>query len=46
MGYKKLISPEWRVETENYELSNGIDVEYYSSREASADWGPSPKAIP
>lgn len=39
MGYKKLISPEWRVSTEKYELSAGIEVEYYSSREASADWG-------
>lgn len=38
MGYKKLISPEFKVNTEKYELTDGIEVEYQSSKEARSDW--------
>jgi len=38
MGYKKLISPEFRVILEKYELTSGIEVECFSSREAKSDW--------
>lgn len=38
MGYKKLISPEFRISTENYEITSGMEVECFSSREARSDW--------
>ena len=38
MESKKLISPEFRISTEQYEISGGIEVECFSSREARADW--------
>lgn len=36
--YKKLVSPEFRVNTENYEISGGFQAECFSSREARSDW--------
>lgn len=39
MGYKKLISPEFRITIGNYEITNGIEVECFSSRESHMDWG-------
>lgn len=39
MESKKLISPEFLVETEKFEISRGMEVEVFSSREARADWG-------
>lgn len=38
MGYKKLIAPEFRISTSKYELTSGIEVECFSSREARSDW--------
>lgn len=38
MRYKKLISPEVCVLTEGYEITKGIEMECFSSREARADW--------
>lgn len=38
MGYKKLISPEFRVTVGNYELTNGMEVECFSSKESHMDW--------
>lgn len=38
MESKKLISPEFRISTEQYEISGGIEVECFSSRAARADW--------
>lgn len=38
MEYRKLISPEFRISLENYELSDGIEVECFSSLESKADW--------
>lgn len=38
MGTKKLITPEFRVTVGNYELTNGIEVECFSSRESHLDW--------
>ena len=38
MGYKKLISPEFRVTVAGYELTKGIEVECFSSRESHIDW--------
>lgn len=38
MGYKKLISPEFRVNTEMYEITGGIEIQCFSSREARSDW--------
>jgi hypothetical protein len=38
MERKKLISPEFRVSTENYEITSGMEVECFSSREARSDW--------
>lgn len=38
MGTKKLISPEFRVTVGNYELTDGIEVECFSSRESHLDW--------
>lgn len=38
MEVKKLISPEFRISTGQYEISGGIEVECFSSREARADW--------
>lgn len=38
MGYKELISPEFYISMEGYEITSGIEVEYSSSREARADW--------
>lgn len=38
MGYKKLISPEFRINTEKFELESGIEVECFSSKEARSDW--------
>ena len=38
MGYKKLISPEFRIGTEKYEITSGMEVECFSSKEARSDW--------
>ena len=38
MGYKKLISPEFRVTVGDYEISEGIEVECFSSKESHMDW--------
>ena len=38
MRYKELISPEFCISMEAYEITSGIEVEYFSSREARADW--------
>lgn len=38
MAYKKLISPEFRINTEKYEITSGMEVEVFSSRSARADW--------
>lgn len=38
MQAKKLISPDFRINTENYEISGGVEVECFSSRGARADW--------
>lgn len=38
MGYKKLISPEFRISTEKYEITSGMEVECFSSRESRSDW--------
>lgn len=38
MGYKKLLSPEFRVNTEKFELTSGMEIECFSSREAASDW--------
>lgn len=38
MKSKKLISPSFRINTENYEITGGIEVEYVSSRDARSDW--------
>ena len=31
MGYKKLISPEFKISTEHYEITRGCEVECFSS---------------
>lgn len=38
MGYKKLISPEFKINTEKFEITSGMEVECFSSREARSDW--------
>lgn len=38
MEVKKLTSPEFRISTEKYEISGGVEVECFSSRAARADW--------
>jgi len=38
VGYKELISPEFCVSMEGYEITSGIEVEFFSSKEARADW--------
>lgn len=38
MGYKKLVSPEFKVSTEKYEITSGMELECFSSREARSDW--------
>lgn len=38
MGYKKLISPDFKINTELYEITSGIEVECFSSKEARSDW--------
>lgn len=38
MGYKKLISPEFRVTVGDYEITKGIEVECFSSKESHMDW--------
>lgn len=38
MGNKKLISPEFRVTVGDYEISEGIEVECFSSKESHMDW--------
>lgn len=37
-GYKRLISPEFRVTTESYEITSGMEMEFFSSRESRSDW--------
>lgn len=36
--YKKLISPEFRVNLENYVITGGFQSECFSSRQARSDW--------
>lgn len=38
MQAKKLISPDFRINTQRYEILGGIEVECFSSRQARADW--------
>ncbi|MDE6232841.1 MAG: hypothetical protein K2M60_05780 [Lachnospiraceae bacterium] len=38
MGFKKLISPEFRISTEKFEITSGMKVECFSSRESQSDW--------
>lgn len=38
MGYKKLISPEFRITVGDYEITKGIEVECFSSKESHMDW--------
>lgn len=38
MAYKKLISPEFRITTDKYEITSGMEVEIFSSRAARSDW--------
>ena len=38
MGNKKLISPEFRVTVGDCEISEGIEVECFSSKESHMDW--------
>jgi hypothetical protein len=38
MERKKLISPEFKVSTAKYEITSGMEVECFSSREARSDW--------
>lgn len=38
MQTKKLISPQFRVNTGQYEITGGMEVECFSSRQARADW--------
>lgn len=38
MGYKRLISPEFRISTKKYEITSGMEVECFSSRESRSDW--------
>ena len=38
LGYKKLISPEFRVTVGDYEVTDGIEVECFSSKESHMDW--------
>lgn len=38
MAYKKLISPEFRITTDKYEITSGMEVEVFSSRAARSDW--------
>ena len=38
MGYKRLISPEFRICTKKYEITSGMEVECFSSRESRSDW--------
>lgn len=38
MGNRKLISPEFRVRVGDYEITKGIEVECFSSRESHMDW--------
>lgn len=38
MGYRKLITPEFRVTLPEFILKDGIEVECFSSRSAKCDW--------
>mgnify|MGYP001148450509 CR=1 FL=1 len=38
MKVKKLVSPEFRVRIGSYELTKGIEVECFSSKESHMDW--------
>ena len=38
MEYKKLESPEFKINTQKYEITSGMSVECVSSRESRADW--------
>lgn len=38
MGNKKLFSPEFRVRVGEYEITRGMEVECFSSRESHMDW--------
>lgn len=38
MKTKKLVSPEFRVTVGDYEITNGIEVECFSSKESHMDW--------
>lgn len=38
MGVKKLISPEFKVTVGDYEVTEGIEVECFSSKESHMDW--------
>ena len=39
MEEKKLLTPEFRVSIGNYEISEGLKVECFSSKESKCDWG-------
>lgn len=38
MESRKLVSPEFRITVGNYEMTDGIEVECFSSRASHADW--------
>lgn len=38
MECKRLLSPEFRISTEKYEITSGMEVECFSSREHRSDW--------
>ncbi len=38
MGIKKLIRPEFRITVGKYQLTNGIEVECFSSKKSHLDW--------
>lgn len=38
MDFKRLISPKFRIVAGQYEITSGMEVECFSSREARSDW--------
>ena len=38
MKYKRLLSPDFKISTEKFEITSGMEVECFSSRESRSDW--------
>ena len=38
MKYKRLLSPDFKISTEKYVITSGMEVECFSSRESRSDW--------